>query len=98
MGKKRGKSETNGHTDQKFIDGTDPRIPECEEAGQTLLSSREQLANARDQCRIAGEDMLKVMHAAGIDTYKCSGRIFTVEPEGEKVKVKKVKLSETANA
>ncbi len=93
------KSESNGKPEeQTFIDGTDPRIPACEEASQTLLASREQLSNARDNVREASEAMLEAMHEAGIESYKCSGRVFTVEPEGEKVKVTKVKLSETANA
>lgn len=100
MGRKRKESPaTNGHTEnQQYIGDTDPRIPELEEAGQRLLSTNEQLGKARDNRRVAGDGMLKAMHTAGVDSYKCSGRIFTVEPEGEKVVVKKVKLSETANA
>lgn len=99
---KRGRPKKNGGSNsangQQYLGDTDPRIPECEEAGQTLLASREQLANARDNVREASEAMLEAMHEAGIDTYKCSGRIFSVEAESEKVIVKKVKLSETANA
>jgi len=92
MAKKRKPTES-----QKMIEGTDSRIKECEDAGQKLLDSYDKREQCTERVRTCEGDMLDAMKGNNLSEYNINGFRFTRKHREEKVEVKKIPLSKTAN-
>ncbi len=73
-------------------------VKELEDAGNALVDASDKKKAARETQRDAEAHLLKMMNKHELTEYKFGGRKAIIESGDTHVKLKKVKITETANA